>query len=125
MSDNAAVKSSLLKAPWKKVGELEVEAAAGARVLLYIRRPPPKASTRGLKACQEAGLVDAKGEATSPENGVEFAARMFAPMIFLPGEDTPLFTPEELAEAAWFNEAAEACKAALDMRGSVEAAKGN
>ncbi|MFL5344356.1 MAG: hypothetical protein ACJ8AT_06170 [Hyalangium sp.] len=125
MSENReAVKQSLLKAQWKKMGELQVEGEDGG-VTLLIRRPPPKATKRILDQCRQDGLVDAKGEPTTQEAGLEVAARMFAPMLFLPGEKAALFTPEELSEAPWFTEATEACAAALGVKSAVEAAKGN
>jgi hypothetical protein len=127
MNDNSteAIKKSLLNAPWRKVGELTVE-GEGGRVELIIRRPPPKHSADMLQKLREDKLVDEKGDPVSNEAGLEMAARMFAPMLFLPGGVRALLSPAELLEAPWFEEAAEACKEALKgTKAMVEDAKGN
>lgn len=120
------VKSLLLAGPWRKAGTLEVEGADGSKVELIIRRPPPKAALDFTKEARKLGLVDEQGEQISDEKGLEFAARMFAPMVYLPGAVRPLFTWEELLNAPFFMELSEACKAAISpVKEQVEAAKGN
>jgi hypothetical protein len=120
------IKRNLSNAPWRKAGELAVEGQDGVESKLFIRRPPPKYSSDMLKRLKAEGLVDEKGEPVSTDAALEMAARMFAPMIYLPGAVRPLYTPAELLEVPWFTEAAEACKEALKgTKALVEEAKGN
>jgi hypothetical protein len=125
MSDVEATKKSLLSAPWRKVGELVVEGEAGT-VTLVIRRPPPKAHMDLLDEVRKAGLLNEKNEPVNEQAGLEMAARLFAPMLFLKDAIRPLFTAEEFIEAPWFSEACEACTAGLHgTKAMVEVAKGN
>jgi hypothetical protein len=127
MSDlNAdAIRNSLLNSQWKKAGELELEGEAG-KVLLFVRRPPPKAHLAKLQECRERGLVDSKDEPTTPNAALEMAAILFAPMLFLPGAVVPLFTPEQFVALPFFMEACEACKKAIaPVSALVEDAKKN
>ena len=119
-----AVKNSLLNAPWKRVGTMTLEGAAGP-VTLVIRRPPPKIAAKLLKSCEADGLADAEGRPTSPEHAITLAARLHAPMLYLEGASEPLFTPDEFTDLPDFQAACEACQAALSVTGQIEAAKGN
>jgi len=123
--DNAdAVKLSLRNAQWRKVGELTVEGEAGI-VTLFIRRPPPKVIFSLFEECRKEGLLTDKNEPTSELAGLDFSARLCAPMLFLPGGLRPLLTSKEFEDMPWFLEAVEACQTLVLGAKEVEAARGN
>ncbi|MBN1208085.1 MAG: hypothetical protein JXB05_24690 [Myxococcaceae bacterium] len=120
-----ALKSSIRNGPWQLAGEFTVEGESGP-VTLVIRRPPMKIAQKQLEELRAAGLVNEKNEPVSNEAGLELAARMFAPMVFLPKAIRPLFTPEELTDLPCFDALAAACMKAMgSTKQLVEEAKGN